>query len=154
MGWYEETLWVDELDLRHPIGQSLINIWPYANTWQVCCVFMHWADVNVIKRTVEKSVSSKYILKDWCKAVLSHLLTNWRYWSLALSHRFYLLFTLTSVVIPWNTDGLVQDCSIPSGLAMEVLQSCTKSWIRPFAKQNEAQTELFSFLDEMFIYVE
>ena len=30
-----------------------------------------------------------------------------------------------------DIDGLVQDCSNPSVLAMELLQSCSKPWIYP-----------------------
>ena len=33
------------------------------------------------------------------------------------------------VVMAYDIDGLMQDCSISSALAMEILQSCTKSSI-------------------------
>ena len=35
--------------------------------------------------------------------------------------------------LPDDTDGLVQDCSNSSALAMELLQSCIKPWTYPRA---------------------
>ena len=48
-------------------------------------------------------------------------LQNWSKWA-NRKPRFY---SGTST----NIDGLVQDCSISSALAMEILQSCAKPWI-------------------------
>ena len=72
-----------------------------------------------------------------------HLLALWRYPQASVSmlafgkqhgnmcHLKRLYISRYMVVhFQWHyVDGLVQDCSIPSALAMEMLQSCTKPWI-------------------------
>ena len=65
-----------------------------------------------------------YILKGptEIKSVLVQMIT-WR-WTNTLSH-----YQTTDGSVHWNIDGLVQDCSNSSALAMELLQSCTKPWI-------------------------
>ena len=50
------------------------------------------------------------MLMAWCKTAVSPVLMHWIYCSLALSHQC----------------GLVQDCSISSANALDILQSCTK----------------------------
>ena len=43
---------------------------------------------------------------------------------------FALLYFVLGLVLD-DFDGLVQDCSIPNALAIEILQSCTKPYILP-----------------------
>ena len=46
-------------------------------------------------------------------------------------------------------EGLVQDCSNPSALAKELLQSCTKSLIYPFCEQKKILSPQKWFADEV-----
>ena len=63
-----------------------------------------------------------YLLHIWCFYMLWVMCYN-------LMFGCWIYPSIESFYNPHYVDGLVQDCSIPSALAMEILQSCTKPFI-------------------------
>ena len=73
------------------------------------------------------------MLMACCKTAIFPLLMHWRYCSLTLSYPFPKWCLMISENVFFinqrgenHVDGLVQDCSISSANALEILQSCTK----------------------------
>ena len=117
---------------------------------------MQWHVINVITCDTWPCYNGTHISMAWCKIAMSPVYQQWRYCSLPLSHqcnsvRYHSVGSVTesrgishhvetSFVVVWLgcvtisfTDiiqdyfnGLVQDRSISSVLAIKILQSCTK----------------------------
>ena len=69
-----------------------------------------------------------FFFSTWSWKIIPYLLfyffSNWS-WKVITYLRFYFFSTWSWKIIPYF-DGVVQDCSNSSDLAMELLQSCTK----------------------------
>ena len=113
---------------------GLMPVWFQAITW-TNTEFCHWNPwgQNSIKLNPKRQsfLSWKWIwtcyLQNGDNVVPPSMRYHWSYIYVALNHwwcpRFWCMWN--------NFDGFVQDCSISSALALEILQSCTKLSIWP-----------------------